>query len=275
MKKTKKSDKSSSRKQNLQGTPPLNTPFYCSMVKIPERNFEPEVSAHRMKMIIMNQSKWVNGTKLKYYFFKGGSDGSPASWKGSTAQRDVVKKAFNKWKSLGIGLEFEEVHDKNEAMVKIGFLQDGSAWSYVGRDILKYAASPNERSMNFGWDLVSDPDTALHEIGHTLGAPHEHQNPNAGIVWDEEAVYNDLAGYPNYWSRLTTYENIINKLSLSEVEGSTHDPNSVMHYPFKAGLIKSPEEFKNGIQPAGGLSQKDIEFVKNSIHLWFLVIISN
>ena len=35
-----------------------------------------------------------------------------------------------------------------------------------------------------------------------------------------------------------------------------------MHYPFGAGLIKSPAEFINGIFPAGGLSAKDKEFVK-------------
>jgi len=32
-------------------------------------------------------------------------------------------------------------------------------------------------------------DTAVHEIGHSLGFPHEYQNPKAGIVWNEEAVY--------------------------------------------------------------------------------------
>jgi hypothetical protein len=44
-------------------------------------------------------------------------------------------------------------------------------------------------------------DTALHGIGHTLGLPHEHQNPNAGIVWDEKTVYTSLGGPPNSWPR--------------------------------------------------------------------------
>jgi hypothetical protein len=235
---------------------------YCSMIPIPERVFPPEVGQHREAMIIISGKKWVNGTKLKYYFFNGGSDGSPVSWKGTTSQMAVVKQAFNIWKSLGIGLEFEETNDKNEAQVRIGFMQGDGAWSLVGRDIVDITRSPDERTMNFGWDISADIDTALHEIGHTLGAPHEHQNPNAGIVWDEEAVYNALAQPPNRWNRDKTFYNIIRKLPANEVSGSTHDPNSIMHYPFGPNLILAPTPFKDGIFPAGGLSVKDKEFIK-------------
>jgi hypothetical protein len=35
-----------------------------------------------------------------------------------------------------------------------------------------------------------------------------------------------------------------------------------MHYPFGPGMILEPIEFRNGINPAGGLSEKDKEFVK-------------
>jgi len=238
------------------------TPNYCSLVEIPARVFAAEVGLHRAEMIIITQKKWVNGTKLKYYFFNGGNDGSPASWKGDLAQKNVVKQAFNTWKSLGIGLEFEETNDKNDAQIRIGFMRGNGAWSYVGRDLIDIASSPDERTMNFGWDISNDPDTAIHEIGHTLSAPHEHQNPNAGIVWNEEAVYTALAQPPNSWNREKTFHNIIRKLPLNEVEGSTHDPNSVMHYPFGVGLILAPAEFRNGIHPAGGLSAKDKEFVK-------------
>ena len=69
-----------------------STPSYCSLVQIPPRVFAPEVGAPRAEMIIVTGRKWVNGTKLKYYFFNGGSDGSPASWKGDATQKNVVKQ---------------------------------------------------------------------------------------------------------------------------------------------------------------------------------------
>jgi hypothetical protein len=235
---------------------------FCTLIEMPVRVFAPEVDANRARAIFPILKKWVNGTKLKYYFFNGGNDGSPASWKGNAAQMNVVRQAFTAWKNLGIGLEFEEINDKNEAQVRIGFMIGDGSWSLVGRDIIDFAPSPNVRTMNFGWNISNEIDTAIHEIGHTLGAAHEHQNPNAGIVWNEEAVYTALAQPPNSWPRSVTFNNIIRKIPITEVEGTTHDPNSIMHYPFPAGLIDAPAQYRNGITPAGGLSAKDKEFVK-------------
>lgn len=255
--------KTSNRPKNEEGKSIQQaTPYYCSLVEVPARVFAPEVGAHRASMIVLNGKKWVNGTKLKYYFFNGSTDGSPSSWKGSTAQKNSVKQAFNSWKNLGIGLEFEETNDKTEAHLRVGFMIGDGSWSYVGKDAIDIAGSPDERTMNFGWDISNDVDTASHEIGHALGAPHEHQNPHAGIVWDEEAVYFALSQPPNSWPRDKTFHNIIRKIPANEVSGSTHDPNSVMHYPFGPGLILTPVEFRNGIFPAGGLSAKDKQFVK-------------
>jgi hypothetical protein len=255
-KRKKRATKKTAKKEPVKGTP-----SYCHLVQTPPRTFAPEVSAARAAMILLSGRKWVNGTKLRYYFFTG-SDGSPKSWAGKPNQKKTVKDAFAKWKAVGIGLEFEEVNNKEDAEIRIGFQQGDGAWSYVGRDIIDVASSPSERTMNFGWDISNDIDTPIHEIGHTLGFPHEHQNPNAGIVWDEEAVYAALAAPPNNWDRATTFHNIIRKLPASEVEGSTHDANSVMHYPFEAGLILEPVEYRNGIFPPGGLSAKDKEYVK-------------
>jgi hypothetical protein len=117
-----------------------------------------------------------------------------------------------------------------------------------------------QQTMNFGWDLTTPygRDTALHEIGHAMGFPHEHQNPQAGIVWDEEAVYATFAGSPNFWDRNQTHHNIIRKITQQTIAGSTWDRDSVMHYQFQAGLILSPTGYENQpLIPAPGLSEMD------------------
>jgi len=247
--------------------------FYCALQERPARVFPPGVTREREFLINRLSNKWVNGTVLRYYFFDREedrekvmlADGTTAwrTWVGGNEQRDVVRKGFDMWKEVGLGLEFKEVAQREEAEIRIGFMRGDGAWSWLGREILDHG--PNERTMNFGWDLTrpGELDTAIHEIGHTLGFPHEHQNPKAGIEWDEEAVYAALAKPPNRWDRQRTYWNILRKLPASEVEGTTWDPDSVMHYPFEKGLIRKPEQYyEHGLTPAGGLSPKDKSWAK-------------
>lgn len=226
---------------------------YCFVPIAPEREFGPEVSSNRARLIRTAEKKWVNGTVLHYCFL------DKAGLQADDNQKNVVRRGFETWINVGIGIKFVEVSTLADAEIKIGFDQNDGSWSYVGRDILG-----KEHTMNFGWDLTrpGEIDTAIHEIGHTLGFPHEHQNPHAGIVWDEEAVYADLGGPPNFWSRENTHWNIIRKIAPDTVEGTKWDPNSIMHYPFGPGLIKEPKKYKNGLVPEPGLSKKDISQVK-------------
>ncbi|MBG9733883.1 M12 family metallopeptidase [Paenibacillus alvei] len=254
-----------------------NDKNYCSLPIVPEREFKADVNPDRREVIIAIDRKWVNGTVLHYYFFDKETDGEYVvlnngqrewkTWTTNEDEKDVVRNAFKQWKDLGIGVKFKEVATREEAEIRIGFMRGNGAWSYIGRDIIDLDISKDERTMNFGWDLTPpffdiDLDTAIHEIGHTLGFHHEHQNPKAGIEWDEEAVYAELAKPPNNWDRGKTYHNIIRKIDPDTVQGSDWDPNSIMHYSFKAGLIIKPEQYRDGVTPAGGFSERDKLWVR-------------
>lgn len=228
----------------------------CNVPATPVRPVAANVSGRRESLIRMTEKKWVNGTVLHYSFLD-----HPNPWRGDNQQKDAVRSAFAAWKDLGIGLQFKEVQDPVEAEIRIGFDASDGSWSYVGRDNVDFATNPTERTMNFGWDLTTPygRDTALHEIGHAIGFPHEHQNPRAGIVWDEPAVLRYFAGPPNSWPESTVRHNILRKLSPGETEGSPWDVNSIMHYRFPAGLIVRPERYRSEpLIPESGLSSIDI-----------------
>ena len=232
---------------------------YCSVPERPRREFGPEVSADRAAAILATGNKWVNSTNLHYYFFDTGLFG------GDSSQQDVVRGALEVWKNVGIGLTFTKVSLRSESEIRIGFRQGNGSWSTVGTGALNFGQQ--ERTMNFGWNInVSGPnglDTAIHEIGHALGFHHEHQNPNAGIVWNRKAVYDYFARTQDPpWSRATTDFNILDKIDPQAVEGSNWDPHSIMHYSFARGLIRRPAQYRNGLTPQPGLSQADIEVVK-------------
>lgn len=235
----------------------------CSIREGPPRQLPSTVSGERARLIIMHADKWVNGTVVKYAFFDAKEPFT--RWAGTDALRSQARKAFQRYMDFGIGVRFEPAPDRASAQVRIGFEPGDGHWSYIGRQVLQQGA--DDRTMNLDpTDGIASGDygidVATHEIGHTLGFPHEHQNPNAGIVWDEEAVYRALGGPPNNWSRQMTFHNIIEKIQPDQVQGSSWDPNSIMHYPFEAGLIREPAQYRQGLHPAGGLSQRDHEWVR-------------
>jgi hypothetical protein len=254
----KRSQKSNATKQSSAGEE--GTCQYCAMRELPQRSFASDVSSNTQRAIILNDRKWVNGTTLHYAFFE--NQPRFAHLAGTEAQKKVFRDGVKAWVDLGIGLKFEEVKSRSEAQLRIAFQKNDGHWSYIGRDALKQGV--NEATLNldptagnFNWE------TAAHEIGHSMGLPHEHQNPRAGIVWNEEAVYAALAQPPNRWSRETTYHNIIRKIDADSVQGSNWDKDSVMHYQFEAGLIDTPKEFKTQpLIPAGGLSPRDRDWIR-------------
>lgn len=205
-----------------------------------DRRMRPAKHDLRLRAIFDNQLKWVSGTRLTFSFL----DKNPI-------YQEAVRRSLAEWMQWA-AIGFDEVQSGGQ--IRISFDPMDGSWSYLGRDLLAIDAA--DPTMNIGWSPLSDPNVVPHEIGHTLGLHHEHQN--AGIDWDRETVLAELSGPPNYWSKEVIEYNVLNVIPKDSVIGSEiADPNSIMMYDIPASWIKSGAWAQTGIHPQGGISAAD------------------
>jgi hypothetical protein len=206
----------------------------------------PSAPYERFRMAVETAKEWPAGRTLRVRFQDG-----------EEVMRSKVAEQARRW-SEHANVTFEFGNDP-EAEIRITFRLPGS-WSLLGTDAL--GLESEEPTMNFGWlhPGSADEDVArvvLHEFGHALSCIHEHQNPEAAIQWDRDAVYAYYAGAPNFWSRADVDKNLFEPYSRDQTQFTRFDPTSIMLYPI-------PEQFTLGDFSVGlnnDLSETDRSFI--------------
>ena len=185
---------------------------------------------------------------------------------GDRAVQDKVQAVASEWTVPGLAnLKLSFRRDTTDTMIRISFKYDGS-WSTIGRSCTQ--VPKGQPTMNYGWLTPTTPTdelrrVVLHEFGHALGLIHEHQNPAGGIQWNRPAVYRELSGPPNNWSKDDIDFNVVQKYSVSQLNGTSFDRKSIMLYQFPKEFILAPASLaKTGTATNTDLSAGDKSFVK-------------
>jgi len=174
---------------------------------------------------------WRNGVTLRVRFI-GGTPAAQAS----------ARAAAEEW-SRHANLRFRFV-DEADAEIRVGFDRNSGAWSFMGIDALGIPGT--QPTMNLGWIEAAAP---LQQFGHVLGLINEHQNPNARLPWNRDAVYKEFTGSPNFWDRSLIENSVLRPVSISGYR--EFDVDSVMMKLFPGHY------FTDGVARGGKTSLSD------------------
>jgi hypothetical protein len=205
---------------------PSNSIINIAFLEEPDEDFMDRTSINKMRKYVDN-----NGVALEI-------DPLQETIDNFGIKEAVIKTVMERLQPI-VNVKFN-FYDKDnkllspaKADIKISFDPNGGAWSLLGLDCLNYP-DPNFATMNLGW---FDVPTTLHEFCHALGMVHEHQNPfGVKINWAVDRVLS-WAKKTQGWDEKTTKENIINKYSVDQINGSNFDGKSIMLYFFDAILV--------------------------------------
>jgi hypothetical protein len=208
---------------------------------------------------------WPKGKTIRIGFLNGDPGGDQ-----HTLRLWVINAAAT-WQHYGAGLAFDFIEGAANADVTVNFLpRSGAGYgtysSALGTEAAAFIAD-GEPSCDLIFDPSDQGNTAaelqrvcLHELGHVLGLIHEHERPDRPIVWDVPAVvkyYRELTG--GSWTDEEIRDQVLQSYASPIVAETAFDPQSIMMYPFPAGLAvygDTGEPFSIGWNET--LSQLDI-----------------
>lgn len=204
----------------------------------------------KTKAALVKASRWAPGSIITVSFL----DGDPA-----IQQR--VRAVAQEWTSPGLAnltLDFRK--NTTDTLIRISFRYNGS-WSTIGTTCRQ--VPKGQPTMNYGWLTQESTDAdlrrvVLHEFGHALGLIHEHQSPGGVIKWNRDAVYRDLSGPPNNWSREVIDHNMFEPYDAKETNFTKLDPQSIMMYPIPARWTTDG----SSVGLNSELSKRDKDFIR-------------
>lgn len=165
---------------------------------------------------------WNNGSTLKVRFLTG-----------SPSMQEKVKSYAKEWEQYA-NIKFDFV-DFGDADIRVNLDNKGGHNSLIGQ--LASGIAQDVKTMNFDTTDFATYDamhrTVLHEFGHAIGLLHEHYSPLAGIPWNKELVYKELAQSQG-WDKMTVDVNLFQEYNLTYTHGTSYDKTSIMHYPVLA-----------------------------------------
>jgi hypothetical protein len=209
---------------------------------IDELNAKPDEEVLVPRLALMRAKLWDRQAGVR--IFVGRTSNS--------VLREAINEAIDIWASY-IDMRLRR-SESPSADIVVGYRYPGF-FSAVGTDsrVQQFRSQYGGQSLNIqdnvsGYDRERYRGVALHELGHALGAIHEHQSPSGDIPWNRTELYRYYGRPPNNWSREQVNFQIVNKYNTDIVNASEYDSASIMLYPVLEELLdKSVPDYRGYI----------------------------
>jgi hypothetical protein len=163
--------------------------------------------------------------------------------------RDRILSHMNAWSSR-CGISFKWTQSGGQVRISRG---GGGYWSYLGTDIAHIPA--RQQTMNLQAFTMQTPESEYrrvvrHEVGHTLGMPHEHMRRELVARLVPEKVIAYFARHQG-WDRQTVIQQVLTPLEDAEItapglEPTPADQDSIMCYQLSGEMTTDQQPIRGG-----------------------------
>jgi hypothetical protein len=163
-----------------------------------------------------------------------------------TTQADLRAHILQHLNAWNLSITFAETAGTSQVRISRG---PGGYYSYLGTDILHIPSSRQTMNLEAFTMRTSEDEfkrVIRHEVGHTLGFPHEHMRKELVARIDPQKAYPFFLAWQG-WDKQTVDEQVLTSLDDASLLATPPDEDSIMCYQLPGQITYDGKPIRGGV----------------------------